>query len=77
MAQAKLLGQFVDCLQHSLLGDTESAAHPETRPDRDRSTEAIDLLGTAAVQPATRWLAPALVAARVYSWLLRRRLAAS
>lgn len=59
----KLLGQFVDTLEASLLGeqpDVESATEPPARATAD--PEPVDLLATVGVPPAVRWGVPAGVA---------------
>ena len=71
----KLLGQFVHCLETNLLTDAPPVTNAEqspVRPTTPQTVEAVDLLDTVGVPPFVRWLVPAVVAAVIARWLLRR-----
>ena len=67
----KLLGQFVNCLENSLLANMGPAVN--SPPAAAHRTEPVDLLDTLGLPPIIRRLVPALVAVTVGAWLLRRR----
>lgn len=66
---AKLLGQFVQCLERNLLTDVRS----EAQVDSPQAVDAVDLLDTVGIPPFVRWLVPAVVGAAIIVWILRHR----
>jgi hypothetical protein len=73
----KLLTQFVECLEHDLLADTqpeEAPAPPSSEPRKveHRVSEPVDLLDAAGVPLAKRAI-PIVAGVLVILWFLRRR----